>query len=111
MLYGFQLFARIRSCLETEVIEVYPAAIVRALRRQCEHKSTERGYHDQLMAVAGRTGWDAPGVEAMLKATVPGSRHDRLDAFMAAWVASLPPDRRRVFGDAGRLVDAIWVPR
>ncbi len=33
-----------------------------------------------------------------------------LDAFMAARVASLPPEGRRAFGDAQRPDDAIWVP-
>jgi hypothetical protein len=110
MLFGFELFARLKAGLGIEVIEVYPFAIVRALLPACGHKSTEQGYQDQLVAVAGRTGWKPENLEARLKATVPGSRHDRLDAFMAAWIASLPPDRRRAFGDAQRPDDAIWVP-
>ena len=110
MLYGFALFTCLRSDLETEAIEVYPFAIVRALLPACEHKSTEEGYRDQLTAVSARTGWEPQKLEARLKATVPGSRHDRLDAFMAAWVASLPPRRRRAFGNARRPDDAIWVP-
>ena len=89
---------------------MYPFAIVRALLATCEHKSTEQGYRDQLAAVASRAGWEPQNLEARLKATVPGNRHDRLDAFMAAWVASLPPEGRRAFGDAGRRDDAIWVP-
>ena len=111
MLFGFELFAALRSCLQAEAIEVYPFAVVRALLPRCQHKSTEQGYQDQLCAVAARTGWEPLVLEARLKATVPGSRHDRLDAFMAAWVASLPADRRRAFGDARRPDDAIWVPR
>jgi hypothetical protein len=42
--------------------------------------------------------------------SLPESQNDRLDAFMAAWVASLPSERRRAFGDATRPDDAIWVP-
>ena len=111
MLYGFELFASLKGALSGEVIEVYPFAIVRSLLPMCDHKSTEQGYRDQLNAVAARTGWHDPKcLEAKLKATVPGSRHDRLDAFMAAWVATLPLERRRAFGDANRLDDAIWVP-
>jgi hypothetical protein len=110
MLFGFELFASIRSGLKAEVIEVYPFAIVRALLPACQHKTTEQGYRDQLAAVAARTGWEPQKLEARLKATAPGSRHDRLDAFMAAWIASLPPERRRAFGDARRPDDAIWVP-
>lgn len=110
MLFGFELFTCLRSGLRAEVIEVYPFAIIRALLPVCEHKSTEQGYRDQLVAVAARTGWEPQNLEARLKVTVPGSRHDRLDAFMAAWVASLPPERRRALGDAQRPDDAIWVP-
>jgi predicted nuclease with RNAse H fold len=110
MLFGFELFAALRSGLSAEVIEVYPAAIVRfTLLAACEHKSTEKGYQKQLLSVAARTGWEPQNLEARLKETVPGSRHDRLDAFMAAWVASLPPEKRRAFGDVQR-EDAIWVP-
>jgi predicted nuclease with RNAse H fold len=110
MLFGFELFASLKSGLQAEVIEVYPFAIVWALLPTCEHKSTEQGYRRQLAAVAARTGWEPEHLEARLKKTVPGSRHDRLDSFMAAWVASLPPEQRRTFGDAQRPDDAIWVP-
>ena len=97
MLFGFELFACLKSRLKAEVIEVYPFAIVRALLPMCEHKSTEKGYRDQLAAVAARPGW-APQIWKPAEGYVPGSRHDRLDAFMAAWIASLPPEggaRRR----------------
>jgi hypothetical protein len=110
MLFGFELFACLRAGFRAEVIEVYPFVIVRALLPACEHKSTEQGYRDQLIAVAARTGWEPQNLEGKLKATVPGSRHDRLDAFMAAWVASLAPELRRALGDARRPDDAIWVP-
>ena len=110
MLYGFELFESFRNGLAADVIEVYPFAIIRALLPACEHKSTRHGYRDQLAAIASRTGWKLQALEARLKTTVSGSRHDRLDAFMAAWVASLPSERRRAFGDAQRQDDAIWVP-
>jgi hypothetical protein len=110
MLFGFELFACLKSGLRAEVIEVYPFAIVRALLPACEHKTTEERYRDQLAAVGARTGWEPHVLEARLKETVPGSGHDRLDAFMAAWVASLPPEKRRAIGDTLRPDDAIWVP-
>jgi hypothetical protein len=76
MLFGFALFAQLRNDLQAEVIEVYPFAIIRELLPKCQHKSTEKGYRDQLYAVAARTGWDDPAkLEASLKAMVPGSRH------------------------------------
>ncbi len=110
MLYGFELFTALRRVLTADIIEVYPFAIVRALLPACEHKSTEKGYQNQLAAIGAQTGWASRPLEDKLKATVAGSRHDRLDAFMAAWVASLPPRRRRAFGDPRRKDDAIYVP-
>jgi predicted nuclease with RNAse H fold len=110
MLFGFALFESLRAELGCEVIEVYPFAIVRALLESCAHKSTEQGYRDQLTAIAAQTGWDPGELEAQLKPSVPGSRHDRLDAFMAAWVASLPADQCRAYGDPADPDDAIWVP-
>ncbi len=110
MLYGFELFRCLKNNLTAEIIEVYPFAIVRALLPECAHKSTEQGYRDQLAAVSARTGWDPPNLEKRLKATVAGNRHDRLDSYMAAWVASLPREERRAFGDARQQGDSIWVP-
>ncbi|HKN31456.1 MAG TPA: DUF429 domain-containing protein [Roseiarcus sp.] len=110
MLFGFELFAQLRNSFRAEVIEVYPFAIVRALLLACQHKSTDEGYKDQLAAVAVRMGWAPQDLEARLKGTVHGSRHDRLDAFMAAWVASLRPEQRCAFGDPQQTDDAIWVP-
>ena len=111
MLFGFELFTALREQLDADIIEVYPFAIVRALLPTCQHKSTEQGYQDQLAAVSSHVNWEPRKLEAKLKATVAGSRHDRLDAFMAAWVASLPEGRRRTFGDRTQPDDAIWVPR
>ena len=56
MLFGFEIFAGLKSGLSAEIIEVYPFAIVRELLPVCEHRSTEKGYRDQLDAVAARTG-------------------------------------------------------
>jgi hypothetical protein len=110
MLFGFELFTCLKRSFSAEIIEVYPFAIVRALLPACKHKSTEEGYQKQLIAVSASTGWQPRKLEARLKATVPGSRHDRLDAFMAAWAASLPAERRRAIGNDQRPNDAIWVP-
>jgi hypothetical protein len=78
MLFGFELFSCLRDGLKVEVIEVYPFAIVRELLPTRAHKSTEKGYQDQLAAVAARTGWEPSDLEKKLKEAVPGSRHDRL---------------------------------
>ena len=79
-------------------VATLPYAIIRELLPACEHKTTEVGYRDQLAAVAGRTGWEPRELETRLKQTVAGTHHDRLDAFMAAWIASLPPEQR-AYGD------------
>lgn len=110
MLYGFEIFKALRATGGCKVIEVYPYAIVRTLR-ECPHKTTPVGYRCQLEAVAAATNWTPMDLECALKRSVPGTKHDRLDAFMAAWVASLPKQRRRAYGNEDDPNDAIWVPR
>ncbi len=110
MLFGFKLFAACRSELGTEVLEVYPHAIARRLAPNCLHKSSEAGYQTQLTAVAGATCWSPRDLENRLREAVSGSRHDRLDAFMAAFVASLTKNKRQANGNIHDHYDAIWVP-
>jgi predicted nuclease with RNAse H fold len=110
MLYGFRLFAEFRARTSAEVIEVYPYAIAHRLNAAHRHKSTTIGYENQLKAVAKRTGWSPAELERQLTKMVPGNRHDRLDAFMAAWVASLPPEYRSPYGTPAQPDDVIWVP-
>jgi predicted nuclease with RNAse H fold len=111
MLYGFEIFKALRARSTSEVIEVYPYAIVHALLRKCPHKSTPEGYWRQLETLAIATGWNCNDLECALGRAVPGTRHDKLDAFMAAWVASLAPQSRRAYGNEKDPDDAIWVPR
>jgi predicted nuclease with RNAse H fold len=111
MLYGFEIFKALRARCTSEVIEVYPYAIVHALLRKCPHKSTPDGYRRQVEALANETGWSWDDLKRALGRAVPGTKHDKLDAFMAAWVASLAPQRRRAYGNEKDPDDAIWVPR
>jgi hypothetical protein len=111
MLYGFELFEELRKSKNTEVIEVFPYAIMRTLLQNCPHKSSAEGYLLQLNAVAMAVGSTANQLEDDLRQAVLGAKHDRLDAYMAAWVASLTPKNRRPFGSEGNLDDAIWVPQ
>lgn len=111
MLYGFAIFDALARKARYELIEVYPHSIVRALLPECPHKSTKEGYRKQLDAVANATGWLSQELECALQRMAPGAKHDRLDAFMAAWVASLPQTERKAYGDAKNPNDAIWVPR
>jgi hypothetical protein len=76
----------------------------------CPHKTTPDGYKRQLTAVAKATGWSPDNLEVKLRQSVRGAKHDKLDAFMAAWVASLDNSRRRAYGDEADPNDAIWVP-
>ena len=111
MLYGFELYRGLRERLKVPVIETYPYAIVRSLILNPQHKKQDAGYQSQLEAVAARTGWPTGGeLEDALKASVPGTRDDRLDAFMAAWVASLSDADLHAYGDRSDPDDSVWGP-
>ena len=96
MLFGFELFNCLKAGLGTEVIEVYPFAIVRVVLPACEHKSTGQGYRDQLIAVATPTGWKPQDLEAKLRATATGSSR-RIDGSLGRQLAAgtAARDRRR----------------
>lgn len=105
MLVGFSLFRTLRK--RWDCFEVYPHAIVSALDAGANHKSTGVGLAEQLAAVARQTRWPRNGIDD-LRAIGYGSRHDRLDAYLAAWVASLDERQRRPLGQPPD--DVIWVP-
>jgi predicted nuclease with RNAse H fold len=110
MLYGFELFRELRATNAYDVIEVYPYSIVRPFVGDCPPKATPEGYQRQLEAIASKTSWTPADLELALKQSVSGSKHDRLDAFMAAWVASLSAEGRLAYGNKNDPDDAIWVP-
>lgn len=107
MLYGFELF-RALSAAGWSCLEVYPQATVRALGVGAKHKSTPGAVLEQLAAAARYTGWPAEPRVAGLKPIAWGSSHDRLDAYLAAWVASLAEDAREALGQPPD--DVIWIP-
>lgn len=107
MLVGFALFRILGS--EYEVIEVYPQATIVSLEISLAHKSPRAGLEAQLSGAAKITGWPANGGASKLAEIGYGSRHDKLDAYLSAWVASLPEHQRKPCGEAPD--DAIWVPR
>ena len=109
MLYGFKLFAALRRT-GFSLIEVYPFAIMHALLGEHPHKSTAEGYGLQLDVIARCTKWKPSELHARLRGAVGGSQHDRLDAFAAAWLASLPCGARQAYGNSNDDADAIWVP-
>ena len=50
---------------------------------------------EQLAAAARYTRWPSPPTLSALDDIAHGARHDRLDAYLAAWIASLPGSQRR----------------
>jgi hypothetical protein len=106
MLVGFELFRILKHRYER--IETYPQAIVSALKCASRHKSTAEGLHSQLDEAARLIGVTTTALRAKLLAMGFGSAHDRLDASLSAYVASLDEKNRKAFG--GPPYDAIWVP-
>jgi hypothetical protein len=106
MLAGFALFERLRR--DWECLEVFPQATACVLGASAKHKSKPGGVLTQLAAVAQFTGWPNPPTESSLGAVAYGPAHDCLDAYMAAWVAGLPPEARSGLGTPPN--DVIWVP-
>lgn len=107
MLVGFSLFRVLGKAYTC--IEVYPQAIVATLGCSSLHKTTPEGYGAQLESIARRTGWAAEDLEPNLAMMGFGAKHDKMDAFMSAWIASLPVVARKPCGDG--LDDTIWVPK
>ena len=108
MLFGFSLFEALSGAGWT-CLEVYPQATVRILGSGQQHKSTPGAVEAQMAATARHTGWPENADESALKSVAYGSLHDRFDAYLAAWVASLPDNERRPMGTPPD--DVIWVPR
>lgn len=107
MLAGFALFARLAR--EWECLEAFPHATGVALGAAGRRKLTRGGLDDRLAAVALRTGWPSPPQAGALDAVAFGARHDKLDAYLCAWVASLDEGARDGIG--GPADDTIWLPR
>ncbi len=106
MLAGFALFRELQ--VRYRCLEVFPHAIVHRLGVAEVHKIKKEGLAAQLGAVAKATGWTGCELADRLRKCVSGAGHDRLDAYMCAWVASEYPGLD-VYGNAPD--DAIWVPK
>ncbi len=107
MLVGFELFRTLGR--RYECIETYPQAVVHGLKCAGAHKSTEHGLQSQIDEGAKLLSVSPTEMRAKLLAMGFGSTHDRLDAFLSAWVASLDTKDRKAFGTPPE--DVIWVPR
>jgi hypothetical protein len=108
MLFGFSLFEALSGAGWT-CLEVYPQATVRILGSGQQHKSKPGAVEAQVTATARLTGWPEKADVSALMSVAYGSLHDRFDAYLAAWVASLPDHERRPMGTPPN--DVIWVPR
>jgi len=106
MLASFELFAQLSRYWDC--LEVYPQATIRVLGGGLEHKTCAKGMAAQIRLISQFTGWTSQRLEKELAAAVSGANHDRLDAFMCSWIASLYPDRVIACGIPPK--DAIWVP-
>jgi hypothetical protein len=108
MIVGFAMFKRLGDF--AECIEVFPQATARVLGAGSIHKSKPEGIQAQLAAAAKHTGWPTAdvGVKA-LEGIAWGPTHDRLDAYLASWVAALNESERVGYGSPPN--DVIWVPR
>lgn len=109
MLLGFALNERLSKV--TECLEVYPHATVKQLGVADIHKSKGNQAELQLSAISHHTGWPKTDDEwSQAGKMCLGPMHDRVDAYSAAWVASLPEQERICFGDPEK-GDAIWIPK
>jgi len=106
MLVGFSLFEKLgRIC---ECIEVYPQATAAVLGCSKIHKSKADGIAAQFQSASMATGWSGGSGKPELESAVFGSPHDKLDAYLSAWIASLPERDRIACGVPPN--DAIWIP-
>src|SRR5690606_25302001 len=108
MLAGFEISRELAKI--APVLEVFPQANIRRLIPNTKHKTRKGVPKLQLEAIARYTGWPAtPRDWKILKRISAGSMHDQVDAYSAAWVASLNEAELEVFGDV-ESQDVVWVP-
>ena len=108
MLVGFSLFRELATL--AECIEVFPQSIAHAIGAAHTHKSKAEGVAAQLAAASMYTGWPAAAHSGpSFDDICSGPAHDRLDAYLSAWVASLDEPERLPLGELPG--DVIWVPR
>jgi len=108
MSVGFRLFSELKKI--APCIEVFPQATARVVGSGQIHKSQAGGVDAQLATIAKHTGW--PGSregETDFYDIAFAPAHDRLDAYLSAWVAALEEPDRVAFGTPPN--DVIWTPR
>ena len=108
MLAGFELYQALKDV--AECIEVFPHATAKLLGTAGKHKTKGNQAYVQLHAVSKYTGWPTSEEEwNTIKDICTGDLHDNVDAYGAAWVASLDEEHQIALGDRS-LNDAIFLP-
>jgi hypothetical protein len=102
---GFALFDTLNE--QWECLETYPHAVIRELGLTIK-KSKQGGHEGHLQAALSHTGWRPDSLGRDLLAIAFGDPHDRVDAYLACWVASLPLEHRSSHGP--RTSEGIWIP-
>lgn len=109
MLAGFAIYQVLKNV--AECIEVFPHATVKLLGVAGKHKTKENQAYVKLQAISNYTGWPSSESDwSTVKDICSGDLHDKVDAYGAAWVASLDDENRLALGEPA-LNDAIYLPR
>jgi hypothetical protein len=109
MLAGFAIYQALKNV--AECIEIFPHATVKLLGVAGKHKTKENQAYVQLHAMSKYTGWPSSKDEwNKVKNICSGDLHDKVDAYGAAWVASLDVEQRLALGETSQN-DAIILPR
>lgn len=112
MLVGFALYDALGA--HWECIEVYPQATVKAMQSvgvlpdDALHKTVGLAALEQLRANSLFSRWPYNSSRSEVRNVAYAPLHDAVDAYVAAYTASLEPHQRRYFGTPPD--DAIWVP-
>ena len=108
MLAGFAIYQALKGL--AECIEVFPHATAKILGTASKHKTMGNQAYIQLRAMSQYTGWPATEKEwDKVKDICSGDLHDKVDAYGAAWIASLDDNQREVLGEVSSN-DAIFLP-
>ena len=108
MLAGFSIADALKDI--APCIEVFPHATAKLLGAAGKHKTKDDQAKIQLQAISQYTGWPSNESEWEEATSIcKGPMHDKVDAYSAAWVASLHVNNRTALGKP-ELNDAIWLP-
>lgn len=106
MLVGFSLFRRLQQ--SWQCIEVFPHATAVVLKAAGCPKSNPVGCAERLKAASLHAGWPMPAEVVALRVIGYGAAHDKLEAYLSAWIANLEEREREALG--GQPNDTIWLP-